>query len=92
MPLNDPFTVVVRVFPGDPLGAAMNRIRTWLDGQKIQTASFTTASDAGGYALTIGFKSIAEASRFRLEFAGHLDRIRGPQPPPIGASLKERAF
>ena len=83
MPLNDPFSVMVRVFPGDPLGDAMNRIRTWLDSQKIQTASFTTASDAGGYAFTIGFKSIAEASRFRLEFAGHLDRIRRPEPPPI---------
>jgi hypothetical protein len=43
MPLTDPLTVMVRVAPGDPLGEAMSQIRVWLDGQKIQTASFATA-------------------------------------------------
>jgi hypothetical protein len=76
MPLNDPYTVIVRVSPGDPLGDAMNRIRTWLDREKVQTATFTTASDAKGYTFTIGFKNIGDAGHFRQQFAGVTARQR----------------
>jgi hypothetical protein len=69
MPFSDPYTVIVHVSPGDPLGDAMNRIRTWLDKEKVQTATFTTASGSSGYTFTIGFKNIGDAGRFRQQFA-----------------------
>jgi hypothetical protein len=46
----------------------MSRIRTWLDAQKIQTATFTTAADANGYTLTVGFRNAGDAERFRFQF------------------------
>jgi hypothetical protein len=69
MPLNDPLTAMVRVSQDDQLGDAMNRIRTWLDGEKIQTASFATIPDAEGYTLKVGFKTAADAERFRRQFS-----------------------
>jgi hypothetical protein len=71
MALIDPFVTVVRVTEGVPFGDAMTTIRAWLDGQKIQPAAFTAAADAKGYTLTIGFRTIEEASRFNLQFAAN---------------------
>jgi len=65
---DDAFTVAIRVSKGYPLGDAMSRIRIWLDNQKIQPATFTTAADANGYTLTIGFRDQRDADRFRLQF------------------------
>jgi hypothetical protein len=68
MSLNDHLIVIVRVPQGDPLGAAMSRIRTWLDSQKIQIAVFATAQEAGGHAFKIGFRTSEDAERFRAHF------------------------
>jgi hypothetical protein len=69
VPLNDDaFMVAMRVSKGYPLGEAMSRIRTWLDAQKIQNVIFTTAADANGYTLTIGFRNTEDAERFRFQF------------------------
>jgi hypothetical protein len=92
MPFNDPYTVSVRVSRGDPLGDAMKPIRTWLDSEKIQTAAFTTASDARGYTFAIGFRNIGDADRFRQQFADVAARQsyastegRRASPAPISA-------
>jgi hypothetical protein len=69
MPLNDSLTVTVHLSTGDTLGAVMSRIRTWLDGQKIQAATFTTAPNAASCTLTIGFRNSFDADRFRQEFS-----------------------
>ena len=66
---SNPLTSIVRVPRGDDLGDAMSRIRTWLDGEKIQTTTFTTTVDARGFMLTIGFVSIGDARRFRRQFS-----------------------
>jgi hypothetical protein len=69
VPLNDDaFTVGIRVSKDYPLGDAMSRIRIWLDSQKIQSVTFTTAAYANGYTLTIGFRNMADAERFRFGF------------------------
>jgi outer membrane lipoprotein-sorting protein len=67
--VNDPFVVVV-VHVSEPtsLGNAMNKIRSWLDEERIEPARFTTATDATGHTFTIGFKSIEDANRFHHQF------------------------
>jgi len=69
MPFNDPYTVNVRVSKGDPLGEAMNRIRAWLDSQKIQPAEFKTAANANGYTFSIAFRDTSQADLFRAHFS-----------------------
>jgi hypothetical protein len=64
MVLNDHLTVTVRVPEGDPLGNVGKRIRTWLDSQKIQIATFATAADARGYTFTISFMDDSDADQF----------------------------
>lgn len=64
MVLKDHLTVTVRVPEGDPLGDAGKRIRTWLDSQKIQIATFATAADAKGYTFTISFMDASDADQF----------------------------
>jgi hypothetical protein len=66
--LSDPQTVVVRLSQGDPLGATMSRLRTWLDNAKIQPATFRTEADAKGYTFTVGFATSDQADRFRARF------------------------
>lgn len=68
MPLHDPLTVIVHVSQDEPLGAAMNRMRSWLDGQKIETTAFATKADSSGHTFTIGFESSADADRFQHQF------------------------
>ena len=63
----DPYVVRVRVSSGQPLADAMNRLRIWLDHQKIQPAEFKTITDAKGYALDIAFRSVTDAERFRRQ-------------------------
>jgi|HubBroStandDraft_5_1064220.scaffolds.fasta_scaffold1533744_1 hypothetical protein len=74
MPPNHPRIVTVRIRQANSLGGAMKRIRLWLDDQKIQTTTFTTAADAKGYTFTIGFRSNEDASHFRRQFSD----TRGP--------------
>ena len=63
-------TVRVRVPRVEDLGETMSKIRTWLDRQKVQTASFRTTADPSGHLLTIGFASEENAKRFRKQFRG----------------------
>jgi hypothetical protein len=65
---DSPFITVVRLSPGDELGATMATLRSWLDRQKIQPATFITAVSAGTYTFTIGFRSDQDADRFRAQF------------------------
>jgi hypothetical protein len=76
MPLSAPYTVVVKMPVGTPIGEAMNTFRTWLDGEKIQPREFKI--DAGRRDLTfaLGFGSVAEAERFRAEFVTRLPTER----------------
>jgi hypothetical protein len=64
MALNDHLTVTVRVPEGDPLGGTGQRIRTWLDSQKIQIDAFATAADARGYTFRISFMDVSDADQF----------------------------
>ena len=64
----DPLTTVVRVSKGDQLGKTMNRLRTWLDSEKVYPVSFRTDADARGYVFTIGFRDTSDANRFRAQF------------------------
>jgi len=64
----DPYMVRVRVSPGEPLGDAMSKLRSWLDSQKIQLAEFKTIPDAKGYVFDVAFRSINDAARFRNQF------------------------
>jgi hypothetical protein len=68
MALRGPFTVIVRISKGASLGETMKRLRLWLDGEKIQIAQFETAVDAGGLRLSMGFRTIQDADRFRAQF------------------------
>jgi hypothetical protein len=61
-------SIVVRLSPGQYLGETMIRLRTWLDREKIQPAEFSTAVDAKGYKLTLGFVNTDDAERFRAQF------------------------
>jgi hypothetical protein len=74
----DPYTARVRVSQGEALGDVMNKLRSWLDGQKIQPTEFKTAADAAGCTFYIGFKSVEEATWFRDQFgiAAHTGRAR----------------
>lgn len=66
--MTDLFTVRVRVFHGDSLGDAMSRMRHWLDGEKIELATFRTRMDARGYTFDVGFRSSDDLERFRAQF------------------------
>jgi hypothetical protein len=65
--MRDPYTVIVRLSEGE-LGRTMMALRTWLDGEKIRPAEFKTQADREGYIFTLGFVSLDEADRFRLQF------------------------
>ena len=58
----------IRVSLGSPLGETMNKMRTWLDRQKIQPREFKTGVDGKGYAFTIAFSNEDEAELFRQQF------------------------
>jgi len=66
--MRDPYTSTVRLSEGDALGTTMNKLRAWLDAQKIQPAEFRTSADGRGYTFTIGFRTIEDATRFRAQF------------------------
>jgi hypothetical protein len=66
--MHDPYTSTIRLSESDELGATMNKIRSWLDGQKIQAVTFKTLPDAMGHIFTIGFRTIEDATRFRAQF------------------------
>jgi outer membrane lipoprotein-sorting protein len=61
-------TTVVLLSQGDQLGAAMKRLRIWLDSERIEPSDFKTAVDADGYTFTIGFRRAQDAKRFRAQF------------------------
>jgi hypothetical protein len=60
--------VRVRVSRVGVLGETMQKIRIWLDHQKIQPTSFRTTADPRGYLLTLEFGSEEQAERFRQQF------------------------
>ena len=68
MRANDALTVTLRLSPEGKLGETMNKLRSWLDREKIQVADFKTAVDPKGYVLIIGFPSPDAADRFRQQF------------------------
>jgi hypothetical protein len=51
-----------------PLSDTMAEIRTWLDSERIEPASFKTVVGRGGLGFEIGFKSEQDADRFRRQF------------------------
>ena len=51
-----------------PLSATMAEIRTWLDSERIEPASFKTLVVRGGLGFEISFNSEEEADRFRRQF------------------------
>jgi hypothetical protein len=53
---------------GVSLGTFMNEIRTWLDGQKIQSGFFRATTDVVGFAVEIGIEREEYAERFRERF------------------------
>jgi hypothetical protein len=67
MALKSPTVVILRNDPEHGLGYAMNAIRTWLDGQKIQPVEFRTLP--GGGALETKFRTEDEAHLFDQTFA-----------------------
>ena len=62
--------ITIQVSPpaGVSLGTFMNEIRTWLDGQKIQSGFFRATTGAVGFAVEIGFEREEDAERFRQRF------------------------
>ena len=58
--------------PNTPLGSAMNEIRTWLNGEKIEPVEFRTVVGEGGLGFEISFRHEREAERFRRRFAALL--------------------
>ena len=66
--VQDSIAVRVHVSDGNTLGGTMSRIRTWLDQNKIEPKSFSTAVADGGLTLTIRFRSEADAELFRAQF------------------------
>lgn len=67
-PLSSPLIVRIEK-SGKAFGAAMNEIRTWLDGHKIQPADFRPGEcKAGRVAFEITFKREDEARLFEQEF------------------------
>jgi len=61
-------STVVRLTQIDHLGAAMQRLRIWLDSERIEPSEFKAAVDATGYTFTIEFRSFPDADRFRAQF------------------------
>ena len=75
--------------PGQPLGDAMNEIRSWLDNHKIQPAEFRSDPSApGSAAFEIRFQREDEARLFERTFTPpRRDRSR-PVWKPGAAGLK----
>ena len=68
MSYRSPLMAVVLLSADDELGETRRRLHTWLRGEKIRPAIFTTRADAAGYIFTIGFRSVHDADRFRTQF------------------------
>jgi hypothetical protein len=66
-----PLTVFVPKPAGIPYGEAMNRVRTWLDNQKMQPSLFKLAP-LGRVGFEIGFRSDDDATRFQNGFGWSL--------------------
>lgn len=50
------------------LGEIMNQLLLSLENEKIRGIAFTTKPNAGGYILTIGFRSAEDAALSRARF------------------------
>jgi hypothetical protein len=68
MALMSPVVIQANNRPNTPLGSAMNEIRTWLDGKKIETVHFKTVVGSAGLGFEISFKSEQDAERFQQRF------------------------
>jgi len=58
----------VRIPIGESLGDTIGKLKTWLDGQKIVVAQYTTTVDGKGYKYTVRFRNLDDADRFRAQF------------------------
>ncbi|HWB51582.1 MAG TPA: hypothetical protein VG651_20910 [Stellaceae bacterium] len=66
--LSDP--QIVRVATSDArFDDTMERIRAWLDVENIAVAEFKVSPGDGGFEFELGFRSLADAERFRRRFA-----------------------
>jgi hypothetical protein len=54
--------------PDTPFGGTMNKIRTWLDSEKIEPKDFKTVMARQGLGFEIRFKSERDAERFQHQF------------------------
>jgi outer membrane lipoprotein-sorting protein len=70
MSFPDPRIAKVRLSKVTPLGATMNKMRIWLDSQKIQPARWEAMVDAKGFTITIAFQRDDEGELFRQQFVG----------------------
>ena len=69
--------VRVQIPTGTPFGTAMNRIRIWLDANKIQPRNFRPV-DGHGIVFELDFRSEHEAHLFHAAFA-YLELPVGPR-------------
>ena len=69
MSFADPRIAKVRISKDASLGATMNRMRTWLDKQKIQPARWEAMIDAQGFTVMVAFNRDDESELFRQRFA-----------------------
>jgi hypothetical protein len=71
--LSDP--QIVRMATSDErFDATMQRLHAWLDVENIRLAEFTVSPDAAGFVFEIGFRSLADAERFRRRFTAEAVR------------------
>ena len=68
MALTSPAVVYAKHLPDTPLGSTMNKIRTWLDSEKIEPKDFKTVVAREGLGFEIRFKSERDAERFQRQF------------------------
>jgi hypothetical protein len=69
MSFANPRIAKVRISKDASLGATMNRMRTWLDKQKIQPARWEAVIDAQGFTVMVAFNRDDESELFRRQFA-----------------------
>jgi hypothetical protein len=54
----------------DDLNDRMNRMRTWLDHQRVEPISFQLTEGDGGQVVRVVFKTENQATAFAAEFGG----------------------
>jgi hypothetical protein len=72
MALLTPVVVQAENSGSAPLAKAMDEIRTWLDGERIEPVQFRTVVGKTGLEFEISFRREHEAERFQKRFAALL--------------------